>query len=281
MATTTTVNELHEVPNVTKTENESVGVTRLKWIARGIGAIVLITVTVAGTMFWLDSRHFESTDDAQVDGHFAALSTRIEGTVLWVNPNVENDHSVKAGDLLLRLDPRDFEVALERAKANLKVRQSQARGARLEVPITDASVFNQLRAAKRQLERRQSRPCRRPKPISREPATGSSGIGPSRAEPNETAHDTKPWWRSARFRDPPTIREKQKPLLRRRRSKRTSRPSPPMKERLLSRAASSSRGKRRSRVRGPLRNSSRVPMKTAQPLTAPSNRPLLMCTRPN
>jgi membrane fusion protein (multidrug efflux system) len=147
MAATTTVNELHEVPNVTNSGNESRAVIRSKWIARGIGAVVLMSAAVAGTMFWLDSRHFESTDDAQVDGHFAALSTRIEGTVLWVNPNVENDHSVKAGDLLLQLDPRDFEVALERAKANLKVRESQARGARLEVPITDAAAFSQLHSA--------------------------------------------------------------------------------------------------------------------------------------
>ncbi len=147
MAATTTVNELHAAPDVTKPENESGMATRFKWIVRGIGAIILTSAAVAGTMFWLDSQHFESTDDAQVDGHFAALSTRIEGTVVWVNPNAENDHSVKAGDLLLQLDPRDFEVALERAKANLKVRQSQARGARLEVPITDAAAFSQLHSA--------------------------------------------------------------------------------------------------------------------------------------
>ncbi len=134
MAATTTVNELHEVPNVTKSENESGTVIHSKWIARVIGAIVLIGAAIVGTIFWLNSRHFESTDDAQVDGQFAALSTRIEGTVEWVNPNAENDHSVKAGDLLLQLDPRDFQVALERAKANLRIHESQARGVRLEVP---------------------------------------------------------------------------------------------------------------------------------------------------
>jgi membrane fusion protein (multidrug efflux system) len=147
MSATTTVNELHELPNPTKSETEAGAVIRSKWIARGIGAIVLLSAAVAGAMFWLDSRHFESTDDAQVDGHFAALSTRIEGTVVWVNSNAENDHSVKAGDLLLRLDPRDFQVALERAKANLKVRQSEARSAGLGIPITDAAAFSQLHAA--------------------------------------------------------------------------------------------------------------------------------------
>jgi membrane fusion protein (multidrug efflux system) len=144
---TATVNQLNETPVVTKVENESGLAIRSKWIARGIGAIVLAGAIAAGTSLWLDSLHYEDTDDAQVDGHFAALSTRIEGTVVWVNPNAENDHSVKAGDLLLQLDPRDAEVALERAKANLKVRQAQARGARLEVPIADAAAFSQLHAA--------------------------------------------------------------------------------------------------------------------------------------
>jgi membrane fusion protein (multidrug efflux system) len=147
MDATTTVNELHQVPDVTRSENESGTGIRWKWIIRGIGATAVICAAVAGTIFWLDSRHFETTDDAQVDGHFAALSTRIEGTVAWVNPNVENDHSVRAGDLLLQLDPRDFEIALERARANLMVRESQARGARLEIPITDAAAYSRLHSA--------------------------------------------------------------------------------------------------------------------------------------
>jgi membrane fusion protein, multidrug efflux system len=152
MATTMTPTEQHDAgeasaSEVTAAANETETTLRPKWLARGIAGIVLAGAITAGTMFWLDARHYETTDDAQVDGHFAELSTRIEGTVVWVNPNAENDHSVKAGDLLLQLDPRDFEVALERAKANLKARQSQARGAQLEVPITDASAFNRLRAA--------------------------------------------------------------------------------------------------------------------------------------
>lgn len=146
MTTTTTVAELPET-EVTSAANDTETAPRPKWLARAMAGIVLSGAIAAGTMFWLDARHYESTDDAQVDGHFAALSTRIEGTIVWVNPNAENDHTVKAGDLLLQLDPRDTEVALERARANLKMRQSQARGALLEVPITSASVFNQLRAA--------------------------------------------------------------------------------------------------------------------------------------
>src|SRR5690349_136146 len=129
MPTTTTATELHETHELTAAKNETGRVLRPKWLARGGAGSVLASAVAAGITFWLDARHYETTDDAQVDGHFAALSTRIEGTVLWVNPKAENDHTVKAGDLLLQLDPRDYEVALERAKANLKVRQSQARGA--------------------------------------------------------------------------------------------------------------------------------------------------------
>ena len=147
MPATTKVVEIEETPELREATKETKIAHRPKWVARGLAAIVLVGALAAGTKFWLDSLHYETTDDAQVDGHFAQLSTRIEGTVIWVNPNAENDHSVKAGELLLQLDPRDYEVALERAKADLKMRQSQARAAQLEVPITDASAFNQLRAA--------------------------------------------------------------------------------------------------------------------------------------
>ena len=146
MSTMTTETEVRENPEL-GTANDTGKALKPKWIARGIAGIVLIAAFAGGTMFWLDSRHYETTDDAQVDGHFAELSTRIEGTVVWVNPNVENNHSVKAGDLLLELDPRDYEVALERAKANLRVRQAQARQAQLGVPITTASAWSQLHAA--------------------------------------------------------------------------------------------------------------------------------------
>ncbi len=147
MSTTATTTEVHEKPAPATVDSETGTSLRPRWLARGIAGIVLLAAAVAGTMFWLDARHYEDTDDAQVDGHFAELSTRIDGTVVWVNPNAENDHFVKEGDLLLQLDPRDYEVAIERAKANLKLRESEARGARLAVPITNASAFSALHAA--------------------------------------------------------------------------------------------------------------------------------------
>jgi membrane fusion protein (multidrug efflux system) len=116
-------------------------------VKRLIAASVIVIVIVAGLVYWFQARRYETTDDAQVDGHFAQLSSRVNGTVTYVNPQVENDKYVRAGTLLLELDPRDYEVELERAKANLETKQAQARSALLQVPITGAAAYSQLHQA--------------------------------------------------------------------------------------------------------------------------------------
>jgi membrane fusion protein, multidrug efflux system len=77
--------------------------------------------------WWLYARRFESTDDAQIDGHLNAISARISGTVLYITPKVENNQYVEAGTLLVELDPNDYQAALDRAKADLLTREAQAR----------------------------------------------------------------------------------------------------------------------------------------------------------
>jgi len=110
--------------------------------------LVLVAVgLVGGLAYWLHARHYEFTDDAQIDGHFAQLSTRITGTVTYVNPLVENDRHVPAGTLLLELDPRDYEAALEHAKANLETKEAEVHAAQLQIPITDTAAYSQLRLA--------------------------------------------------------------------------------------------------------------------------------------
>jgi membrane fusion protein, multidrug efflux system len=107
-----------------------------------------LILTVAGTVaWWLHSQRFESTDDAQIEGHLDSISTRIGGTVTYINADVENNHLVKAGTLLLELDPRDYEADLEHAKANLETREAEARSAQVNVPIINASAFSQLHGA--------------------------------------------------------------------------------------------------------------------------------------
>ena len=114
-----------------------------RWLL--IGAA--LAIVAAATAFWLHSRNFETTDDAQVDGHFDAISSRISGTVVYVNPKVENNQFVEAGTLLVELDPSDYQAELDNAKAELDTRKGEAVSAQVNVPITDASASNRLRAS--------------------------------------------------------------------------------------------------------------------------------------
>jgi len=115
-----------------------------RWVFAGLG---LVFAAVAGFSWWLHARHFESTDDAQIDGHVNVVSSRISGTVLYVNPQAENNQYIQAGTLLLELDPNDYQAALEHARADLATREATARSAEVNVPITNASAFSQLRLA--------------------------------------------------------------------------------------------------------------------------------------
>jgi membrane fusion protein, multidrug efflux system len=110
--------------------------------------LFVFVLGVAGTIsWWLYSRNYESTDDAQIEGHLDLVSARISGTVSYINPRVENNQLVGAGTLLLELDPRDYEAELEHAKADLDARSAEARAAMVTVPIVNASSFGGLHSA--------------------------------------------------------------------------------------------------------------------------------------
>jgi membrane fusion protein (multidrug efflux system) len=145
MTTTATMErEVQQTASEASPENPSARPTMSKrLLILGVVAIGLI----AAVAYWLYARHYETTDDAQVDGHFAQLSTRIIGTVTYVNPLIENDRYVTAGTLLLQLDPRDYEAELEHAQANLETKSAEAHAAQLQIPITEASAYSQLRLA--------------------------------------------------------------------------------------------------------------------------------------
>src|SRR5438552_3209744 len=114
-----------------------------RWIVLLVAAIAVAGVSV----WWIGSQDYESTDDAQIEGHLDLVSARISGTVTYINPRVENNQLVQAGTLLMELDPRDYAAELEHAKANLDTRMAEARSARVTVPIVDASAFGQLHSA--------------------------------------------------------------------------------------------------------------------------------------
>ena len=116
-------------------------------LSRWLVLFAVLAVTAGAAMAWLQSRGFESTDDAQVDGHFDSVSSRISGTVIYVNPKAENNQFVEAGTLLVELDPRDYEAELAHATADLDTRKAEVVSAQVTVPIVDATAFNRVRAA--------------------------------------------------------------------------------------------------------------------------------------
>src|SRR5258706_8200096 len=114
-----------------------------RWILLFVSAIA-----VAGaSLWWFQSQKYESTDDAQIEGHLDLVSARISGTVTYINPRVENNQVVEAVSSLMILDPRDYAAELEHAKANLATRTAEAHSAQVTVPIVDASAFGQLHSA--------------------------------------------------------------------------------------------------------------------------------------
>ena len=82
-----------------------------------LGIVALVVVVVGSVLLWIYLSSYESTDDAQVDGHLNMISPRISGTVVGVY--VENNQYVKAGQVIVDLDPRDYKVALEQANGRL------------------------------------------------------------------------------------------------------------------------------------------------------------------
>jgi len=93
-------------------------------------------VIVAGLFIYYFNR--ESTDDAQVDGHITAVSTKVYGRVAEVLVN--DNQPVKAGQALVKLDARDYQAALDQAKAQLALAESEAQSAGVDIPKTRENV---------------------------------------------------------------------------------------------------------------------------------------------
>jgi membrane fusion protein, multidrug efflux system len=112
---------------------------------RGIVIVVIAILVVAGLAFWWHSTFYEDTDDAQISGHLIQISSRIQGHVLKVY--VDENQRVKAGDPIADLDPRDFQVAVENAKATLTAAQAAASVAKVAVPLTTVNTGSNLTSA--------------------------------------------------------------------------------------------------------------------------------------
>ena len=114
---------------------------RLWWAFAAIGILL-----VAGTAFyWFYASRRETTDDAQIDGHIHAISPRVGGMVdkLFVKDN----QFVEAGTTLVQIDPKDYQVAVERARADLAEAEAKLHVDNTEVPIVSTTTTSQLSSA--------------------------------------------------------------------------------------------------------------------------------------
>ena len=131
------------VENKTNTDKASTAgrfAGRGRWLALAavliVGAVLIYLWVTAGRV---------STDDAQVDGHITQVAARVGGTVTKVN--VKENQYVEAGTVLVELDLRDYQVAVDRARAELADAEANASGAATGIPLTQVSTESNVRTA--------------------------------------------------------------------------------------------------------------------------------------
>jgi membrane fusion protein (multidrug efflux system) len=112
-----------------------------------VGALAVLAVLTITLILYYSNR--VSTDDAQVDGHIVPIASKIYGEIAEVR--VDDNQAVKAGQVLVRIDPRDYQAHVDQAKAALALAESQAQAAQVGVPLTQESTQSYSSSADAQL----------------------------------------------------------------------------------------------------------------------------------
>ncbi len=107
-------------------------------------ALVLAALVAVG-WYWLDSRKWESTDDAEIDGHIYPISARVGGQVVKVS--FDDGQFVHKGDVLVQVDNTDYKVAVDRAQADYQDAQANLLAAQANVPIANVGSSSQINTA--------------------------------------------------------------------------------------------------------------------------------------
>jgi membrane fusion protein (multidrug efflux system) len=108
-----------------------------------IGVVALLII-VAGLFYW-HSTYYEDTDDAQIAGNIEQISARVGGQV--VNVAVLQEQKVEAGQLLVEIDPRDYQVAVQQAKGNMDSAEAAWHAAAQNVPVESVSASSGISSA--------------------------------------------------------------------------------------------------------------------------------------
>ena len=112
------------------------------------GAIVAVVLLIAVAWYVFTGR--VTTDDAQVDCHITTMAPQVPGYV--VNLLINDNTPVKEGDLLVQIDPREYEAEVAQAKANLDFAEAQANSAQIQIGLTRATTTHSTSGAVAQKE---------------------------------------------------------------------------------------------------------------------------------
>jgi len=125
---------------------------REHWLLVAIAACVLLIAAIGGVAYWLAVRNFETTDDAYVAARSFSIAPKVGGYVTEV-PVTDNQH-VAAGDLLVRIDDRDYKIAVDQAQAQVAVGQANIGNVQAQIDSQHQQV-DQAKAALDQAQAQQ------------------------------------------------------------------------------------------------------------------------------
>lgn len=111
---------------------------RRRWVGGVVAALVLLALIAFGTRLWLENRHYESTDDAMVDANTTQVAPRVAGQVTQILFS-DNQH-VDAGQVLVRIDPRDYQARLDQTQAQEEAAKAAVQQAQAQVAVQQAAV---------------------------------------------------------------------------------------------------------------------------------------------
>jgi membrane fusion protein (multidrug efflux system) len=137
--------------NKNKTDDKKKGLGKKPLI---ILAIVVILIIIAGLIWWFATRNQVSTDDAYTDGDAVTIAPKVSGYVVVMN--LGDNKFVHKNDLLIKIDPRDYQAQLDQANAQLGLAKAQLNAAQVQLAIARVQYPAQLTQAKAQQQSAQA-----------------------------------------------------------------------------------------------------------------------------
>jgi len=111
-------------------------------------AVIVVLIIIAGLIWWFATRNQVSTDDAYTDGDAVTIAPKVSGYVVVMN--LGDNKFVHKNDLLIKIDPRDYQAQLDQANAQLGLAKAQLNAAQVQLAIARVQFPAQLTQAKAQ-----------------------------------------------------------------------------------------------------------------------------------